>query len=100
MYLTLDHVARAQISRYTYKIVENDPYGQYPFLYAIKGVDKCVVIDTGTGIGDFKAYVDRNINVEGYSCAATSARNSMSCINARSATAQAAIPRHQHTRAL
>eukprot|EP00954_Amorphochlora_amoebiformis_P025527 1373637-Amorphochlora_amoeboformis.AAC.1 len=24
-----------QVSRYTYKIVENDPYGQYPFLYAI-----------------------------------------------------------------
>mmetsp|Transcript_32094 Transcript_32094/g.52038 ORF Transcript_32094/g.52038 Transcript_32094/m.52038 type:complete len:455 (-) Transcript_32094:1325-2689(-) len=53
-----------QISKHTYKIVENDPYGQYPFLYAIMGVDKCVVIDTGTGIGDFAGYVDANINKE------------------------------------
>ncbi|GAB5372052.1 hypothetical protein AAMO2058_001632600 [Amorphochlora amoebiformis] len=54
-----------QVSRYTYKIVENDPYGQYPFLYAIMGVDKCVVIDTGTGIGDFVGYLDKNINTKG-----------------------------------
>jgi len=54
-----------QISRYTYKIVEDDPYKQYPFLYAIMGLDKCVIIDTGTGAGDFQAYVDRNINTKG-----------------------------------
>lgn len=29
------------------QVVEADPYGQYPFLYIIKGKDKCVVIDTG-----------------------------------------------------
>ena len=51
-----------QISRYTWKIVENDPYGQYPFLYATIGVDKIVVIDTGTGIGNFKGYLDQNLN--------------------------------------
>mmetsp|Transcript_14070 Transcript_14070/g.25421 ORF Transcript_14070/g.25421 Transcript_14070/m.25421 type:complete len:314 (+) Transcript_14070:55-996(+) len=53
-----------QISRYTWKIVENDPYGQYPFLYAIMGVDKCVIIDTGTGAGNFAKYVDEHINHE------------------------------------
>jgi hypothetical protein len=38
-----------QVARNVWKIVEDDPYGQYPFLYAILGTDKCVLIDTGCG---------------------------------------------------
>jgi len=50
------------IPKRVWKVVEADPYGQYPFLYIILGVDKCVVFDTGTGCGDFKGFVDKNIN--------------------------------------
>ena len=38
-----------QISLHTFKVVEDDPYGQYPFLYVTLASDKCVVIDTGCG---------------------------------------------------
>ena len=38
-----------QLSSSVWKVVEDDPYGQYPFLYVIMGKDKCVLIDTGTG---------------------------------------------------
>lgn len=33
-----------QIGPKTWKIVEADPYGQFPFVYVRMGVDKCVVI--------------------------------------------------------
>lgn len=59
-----------QLSKCVFKVVEDDPYGklfrsvyvilqisslslfagQYPFLYVILGADKCVLIDTGTGL--------------------------------------------------
>jgi hypothetical protein len=38
-----------QISERTFKVVENDPFGQYPFMYVIIGADKCILIDTGCG---------------------------------------------------
>jgi hypothetical protein len=36
-----------QIGPFVWKVVEADPYGQFPFLYVIIGIDKCVLIDTG-----------------------------------------------------
>jgi len=51
-----------QIHPRIWKVVEADPYGQYPFLYVILGKDKCIVIDTGTGCGDFKRFVSTHIN--------------------------------------
>ena len=38
-----------RISERVWKIVEDDPYGQYPFIYVIQGVDKVILIDTGCG---------------------------------------------------
>lgn len=34
-----------------WKIVEEDRYGQFPFIYVIMGIDKCVVFDTGCDSG-------------------------------------------------
>lgn len=51
-----------QIHPRIWKVVEADPYGQYPFLYVIMGADKCIVIDTGTGCGNFKGFVSEHIN--------------------------------------
>jgi glyoxylase-like metal-dependent hydrolase (beta-lactamase superfamily II) len=45
----MDRWNHEKLSDITYKVVENDPYGQYPFLYVILGADKCILIDTGTG---------------------------------------------------
>ena len=39
-----------QIGERVWCVVEDDPYGQYPFLYVLLGDDKCIVIDTGTGL--------------------------------------------------
>eukprot|EP00808_Paulinella_micropora_P021723 g79939.t1 len=36
-----------QIGTYVHKVVEGDPFGQYPFLYVVQGQDKVVLIDTG-----------------------------------------------------
>lgn len=47
-----------QLDARTWKIVEDDPYGQYPFMYLIRGKDKVVVIDTGCGVGDVRKVVD------------------------------------------
>lgn len=47
-----------QLDARTWKIVEDDPYGQYPFMYVIRGKDKLVVIDTGCGVGDIRTVVD------------------------------------------
>jgi len=46
----------------TWRVVEDDPYHQYPFLYVVIGVDKCVLIDTGCGTGDYRSYVSTHIN--------------------------------------
>jgi hypothetical protein len=38
-----------QLTTRTWKVVENDPYGQYPFMYVVIGFGKCILIDTGCG---------------------------------------------------
>ncbi len=40
---------RERLSERVWKVVENDNYGQFPFLYVIMGEDKCILIDTGCG---------------------------------------------------
>lgn len=39
-----------QISPRVWRVVEDDPYRQYAFLYVVLGDDKCILIDTGTGV--------------------------------------------------
>jgi len=51
-----------QIGSRTWKIVENDRYGQYPFLYVIMGATKCILIDTGCGCADYRDFVRLHIN--------------------------------------
>jgi glyoxylase-like metal-dependent hydrolase (beta-lactamase superfamily II) len=67
-----------KLSPHTWKIVENDPYGQFPFLYVILGKDKCVCVDTGcgtqyflhfslklnSGSGDYKNFLLQKINTQ------------------------------------
>jgi hypothetical protein len=33
-----------QLAPDLFKVVEDDKYGQYPFLYVILGVDKCILV--------------------------------------------------------
>ncbi len=54
-----------RLSARTWKIVEGDRFGQYPFLYVVLGRDKVVVIDTGCGLADFRGFVDQHINRRG-----------------------------------
>ncbi len=42
-----------KLSESVWKVVESDRFGQFPFLYVIMGVDKCVVFDTGCDTGEF-----------------------------------------------
>jgi len=52
-----------RIGKRVWKIVENDHFGQYPFIYVIRGVDKIIFIDTGTGHpSNIKKFVDSNFN--------------------------------------
>jgi glyoxylase-like metal-dependent hydrolase (beta-lactamase superfamily II) len=51
-----------QLSASVSKLVENDTYGQYPFVYVIQGIDKVVVIDCGTGQHNLKLVLDTNLN--------------------------------------
>jgi len=51
-----------EISPNTFLVVENDRFGQYPFLYVILGVDKCILIDTGCGTADYRDFVSSTIN--------------------------------------
>lgn len=75
-----------QLSDICFKVVENDPYGQYPFLYVVVGSDKCILIDTGCGktftsknsisffshfhspfllgSGDYLSFLDKTINLK------------------------------------
>lgn len=51
-----------------WKVVEADRHGQYPFMYVIiagAAPTRCVVIDTGCGTADYKAFLDAHINVTG-----------------------------------
>lgn len=41
-----------RLSARVWKAVEEDPFGQYPFVYLVLGWDKIAVIDTGTGAND------------------------------------------------
>jgi len=53
------------LSKRVWKLVESDPYGQYPFIYVIRGIDKIVLIDTGTGRpSNLKQFVDTNFNTQ------------------------------------
>jgi glyoxylase-like metal-dependent hydrolase (beta-lactamase superfamily II) len=54
------HIERLSVR--TWKIVEADRFGQYPFLYVVLGADKCIVIDTGCGVADFRGFVDAHVN--------------------------------------
>jgi len=44
--------------------VESDKFGQFPFLYAIKGWDKWIIIDTGCGTADFAGFFCSSLNSE------------------------------------
>ncbi|CAH1785991.1 unnamed protein product [Owenia fusiformis] len=46
-----------QLSKTVWRVVEDDPYKEYPFLYIIQGSDKIVLVDTGVGTGDYKSYL-------------------------------------------
>ncbi|KAH3765055.1 metallo-beta-lactamase superfamily Hydrolase [Pelomyxa schiedti] len=47
----------------TWVVVEDDvPTRQYPFLYVVMGDDKCILIDTGTGKGDYRQFLSTCIN--------------------------------------
>jgi glyoxylase-like metal-dependent hydrolase (beta-lactamase superfamily II) len=43
--------------RPVFKLVENDRFGQFPFVYAIEAWDKFIIIDTGTGQHSLRACV-------------------------------------------
>eukprot|EP01119_Soliformovum_irregulare_P020646 TRINITY_DN6720_c0_g1_i4.p1 TRINITY_DN6720_c0_g1~~TRINITY_DN6720_c0_g1_i4.p1 ORF type:complete len:263 (-),score=31.24 TRINITY_DN6720_c0_g1_i4:567-1355(-) len=53
-----------RLSERVWKVVEDDPYGQFPFLYVIVGDDRCILIDTGCGRGNYLSFVDENVNVK------------------------------------
>lgn len=52
----------SRLSENVWCAVEADPWGQIPFVYIIVGVDKIVVIDTGTGKHNIKQLIDDFIN--------------------------------------
>jgi len=54
-----------QLSPNTWKVVENDPFKQYPFLYVVLGEDKCILIDTGCGTADYLSFLNTHINTKG-----------------------------------
>jgi len=61
---TVGRFTLERLSASTWKIVQDDGKGQYPFMYAILGADKCVVIDTGVGTGGLKKVLDAKVNTE------------------------------------
>ena len=57
-----------RLSPRVWKIVQDDPFRQYPFLYCIKGDDRVVLIDTGCPVKEggrtYKSYLDEHVNPE------------------------------------
>ena len=51
-----------QLSARTFLVVEQDRFGQFPFMYVIMGDDKCILIDSGCGTGDYRDFVTTRIN--------------------------------------
>eukprot|EP00026_Physarum_polycephalum_P010577 Phypoly_transcript_10743.p1 GENE.Phypoly_transcript_10743~~Phypoly_transcript_10743.p1 ORF type:complete len:425 (-),score=70.88 Phypoly_transcript_10743:10-1224(-) len=51
-----------QLSARTFLVVEQDRFGQFPFMYVILGDDKCILIDSGCGSGDYRDFVSTRIN--------------------------------------
>jgi len=58
----MDVFTAEQLSPKIWKIVENDPFKQYPFLYVILGTDKCILIDTGCGTSDYFSFLNSKVN--------------------------------------
>eukprot|EP01060_Flectonema_neradi_P029841 TRINITY_DN4224_c0_g1_i1.p1 TRINITY_DN4224_c0_g1~~TRINITY_DN4224_c0_g1_i1.p1 ORF type:complete len:351 (+),score=40.51 TRINITY_DN4224_c0_g1_i1:38-1090(+) len=60
--------APEQLSPNVWKIVQDDPYKQYPMLYVIKAVDKVILIDTGCPVSEsetkYREFVDEELNRE------------------------------------
>ena len=54
-----------RLSERVYRVVEDDRFGQFPFMYVIVGADKCVLVDTGCGTGDYLSFVARHFNPRG-----------------------------------
>ncbi|KAK9830247.1 hypothetical protein WJX72_010547 [[Myrmecia] bisecta] len=54
-----------RISDTTYRVAElDDPYRQYCQCYVRLAKDRCILIDTGCGLGDLRGYIDEHINTE------------------------------------
>src|SRR3989338_842464 len=51
-----------RLSERVFRVVENDRFGQFPFMYVIIGSDKCILIDTGCGSSDYRQFVETTIN--------------------------------------
>ena len=85
-----------------WKIVEADRHGQYPFTYAIMAgaaPTRCVLIDTGCGTSDYKAFLDVSL----HDIAAVRILLKMTAISFRTGPCQQVRPavlRHLHARAL
>ncbi|GAQ82659.1 hypothetical protein KFL_001190020 [Klebsormidium nitens] len=47
----------SRLSPTVWKIVEYDPYGEYPFMYLLEGADRLLLLDTGCGTGDLLSFV-------------------------------------------
>lgn len=48
-----------RLSERVWLVVEDDRFGEHPFLYIIVGAARVVLIDTGVGTADYAAFVDR-----------------------------------------
>jgi len=46
-----------RVSKRVWKLVDNDPYGQFAFIYFIDSIDKYIIIDTGTGHRDLLQFL-------------------------------------------
>ena len=58
-----------QLSPNIWKIVQDDPFKQYPLLYVIRGKDKIILIDTGCPVSGsettYREFIDGELNAEG-----------------------------------
>eukprot|EP00754_Rhynchopus_humris_P014721 Rhum_TRINITY_DN14408_c17_g2::Rhum_TRINITY_DN14408_c17_g2_i1::g.88651::m.88651 len=57
-----------RLSPRVWKVVQDDPFRQYPFLYCIKADDRVILIDTGCPVKEggrtYKSYLDEHVNPE------------------------------------